>query len=879
MSSQEDQLWYGDSRLNSAVRDSLGIDTFADCTYNQPSNRRRNPAPQYIESLEKRLQRAETLLRAACPNVDLDDPNIDVIIAQRQADSAKTLPQGIAGSTSAEESESEQDAQLRSMITSTGQLDLDENGRYDFHGMSSGSVFIGRMREQFGGLLKEDRNSPFLPKIPRPSVFGSPGSAADSPFETGLPNTVDLPNKAKAIALCRNAIDLACSLLRFVHQPSFYGMVDRIYDTPVENFGIDENQFLPLLYVVMALGCMFTIEPEVSDENMFKNNLDQGIKYFRAARQMMDVTDCRDLTSLQAVVFMVLFLQSTANLSTCYSYIGIALRSSLRMGLHRNIAHKFNPMEREVRRRVFWIVRKMDTYVSALLGFPQMLSPDDIDQELPLEVDDEYISKTGILRMPVGKNSLYAAANAHTKLMEILAKVIKYIYPTKALEQSVKEHGHASYVISHAKIREIERDLKQWLDILPMGLRPGGGAPPEYVRVQQLLRLAYAHVQMMLYRPFLHYVSQKSSTCKTLDDRSYACAAACVSVSRNIVHITAEMKKRSLLLGAYWFTMYTTFFSILSLVFFVLENPDKPGSKEILSDAMAGKHALEGLAKMSQAADRCSMALKSLFEKLPAELKERSSGVQQTRNKRSAPSPPNEVHGGKKSSDHAHDDLMGPEIASIARARSFPTPSPAPSTSRASLAGASFQTNTTSNPNLRHSFHEMMTPSDLSTVGTPDSSTTSTSIPRSNYPHQQTFNINSALPDLSAMMFPSSDPFTYPQNQPMMEYDNVKQENLGHFNPSPEPGMFIPNNAATGSGIYDDLEGQLFGPLPPYLSQGQQNFDFQPQMNLDPSMMSGMNTQNMTYQSGFTPDENMNFVLTGDNGGWSDMTSDPRYRQ
>ena len=197
---------------------------------------------------------------------------------------------------------------------------------------------------------------------------------------------------------------------------------------------------------------------------------------------MMDITDCRDITSLQAILFMILFLQSSANLSTCYSYIGIALRSSLRMGLHRNLAGTFNPIERETRRRVFWIVRKMDTYVSALLGFPQMLSSDDVDQELPIEVDDEFITKDAVLPMPQGQTSLYAASNAHTRLMAILAKVIKYIYPTKGLEQSVQGSTSSSYVISHAKIREIERDLAEWLDKLSMALRPGGEANPQWLR-------------------------------------------------------------------------------------------------------------------------------------------------------------------------------------------------------------------------------------------------------------------------------------------------------------------------------------------------------------------------------------------------------------
>lgn len=122
------------------------------------------------------------------------------------------------------------------------------------------------------------------------------------------------------------------------------------------------------------------------------------------------------------------------------------------------------------------------------------------------------------------------------------------------------------------------------------------------------MRIAYAHVQMMLYRPFLHYVSQSTQT-KAADNRSYACAAAGVSVARNIIHITAEMKKRGLLIGAYWFVMYTTFFSILGLIFFVLENPESPTSQDILQDANEGKEILASLAKRSMAADRCTVML------------------------------------------------------------------------------------------------------------------------------------------------------------------------------------------------------------------------------------------------------------------------------
>ncbi len=120
--------------------------------------------------------------------------------------------------------------------------------------------------------------------------------------------------------------------------------------------------------------------------------------------------------------------------------------------------------------------------------------------------------------------------------------------------------------------------------------------------------MAYAHIQMFLYRPFLHYASP-SIQAKMVDKRSYACAAACVSVSRNIIHLTSEMKRRGLLMGSYWFYMYTTFFAIIALLFYVLENPHSPSVEDLLRDAYEGKGTLASLAARSLAADRCSRTL------------------------------------------------------------------------------------------------------------------------------------------------------------------------------------------------------------------------------------------------------------------------------
>ena len=131
----------------------------------------------------------------------------------------------------------------------------------------------------------------------------------------------------------------------------------------------------------------------------------------------------------------------------------------------------------------------MDVYVSAVLGFPIMLSDEDFDQDLPLEVDDEYVTTKEILPMPIGKVSFIAATNAHTRLLKILQKVAKYIYPLKGLGK-VSSKTNQSYVVNHARIREIERDLQAWMEDLPTAFRPSDDVPTELARSVVIILLA-----------------------------------------------------------------------------------------------------------------------------------------------------------------------------------------------------------------------------------------------------------------------------------------------------------------------------------------------------------------------------------------------------
>ncbi|ORY70049.1 fungal-specific transcription factor domain-containing protein [Pseudomassariella vexata] len=807
-----------------------------DCTYDKPSNRRRNPAPQYIEALEQKLQRAEALLRKFMPDVDLNDPNLDLSVQQefrlREQARAQTLLRDDASGSSS----SSKDAKLLSMISGAGQLDLDEKGDYDFHGLSSGAVFFRRMKEHFRTLLGRDYKIPSLPRgsgrTPGAGLnFDSPKSSATGEMTASSADLYNLPPKEVARTLCSYSFNYATCLLRIVHIPSFYEMLDELYEKQPGSFGEDDDRHLALVYSVLALGCMYDVHDDGDlDTPPYEMAMEEGLKYYTSARLLLqDLTDCRDLTSLQALLFMILFMQSISNLSTCYGFVGIALRSALRMGLHRHLPQmQVNPIESETRRRIFYVCRQLDIYVSALLGFPLLLNDEDVDQPLPTPVDDQFITINGILPVPSGTICFFEAFNAHARLMDILSKVIKHIYPLKGIEHTAAEGEQptGSYVISYTKVKEMEKSLQQWNEQLPVAWRPNSDGSEEVVRVRNLLRFAYAHVQMVLYRPFLHYVSPRVCVGKNVDERSYACGAAGINIARNIVHIGAEMRKQVSLVGPYWFTFFTEFFAVISLVFFVLENQDKPGTNEILADAIAGRDMITTLARRSMIADSIAKNLQTLFEQLPKNLKKIKATTVPTR-KRSAPGSksgfiamPSPSTLKAKISSHLPEEFGRSKSGSSKPGRSSkesvrPKVSYDPLNLQTGLDFGASSFSTTS-------------PLDLS-VGTPESTSSGNLYEPSPNLHHTTVGLN-PLHRLDAMMFPSEDPLAYP-NQPGFDFGPPGQSlspDMAHP-PQDTQQFYMPN-------YFDGIEGQLMGPLPPFLMQnpGQSGFDFPAQIYSDP---------------------------------------------
>ncbi|BFZ63744.1 Gypsy retrotransposon integrase-like protein 1 [Saitoella coloradoensis] len=591
-----------------------------ECTFDQPSQRRRNPAPQYIESLETRLQRMEGLLRTLLPDVDVNNPELvdlkAAMLAQRQKQQNQMPPPPppnygdhhhssesshshsnshpeVALSPSSTDSN---DNVMESMINNVGRLTLDESGHFDFRGGSSGALFVNRVRESVFKAL--GCQQPADPGVEMAAINLSGAFPVADNEEEG--EGFAPPAKEVAKQLCELVFNHGWTAA-ILHRPTFWKEFERVYKE-MEEQGEEvkdrsSDGFMGVLYMMMAIGGLLGNKNQ--EKWGFKDIRLASYRYFLAAKNGIDTIDGADLPTLQTLILMISYLQSNSRMSTCWSYVGMGLRLAQRLGLHRNLPYRFSTIEKEVRKRVFWTLYNSDIYLSAMLGLPRCMHDADIDQEFAADVDDELITDQGIGTQPAGVQAFMAAPIAYTKLLKILSKVMSVIYPVQP-----KADTPTNYVAQH-DVEELEHDLEEWVASLPIGMRPGVDATGQrYAGHARFLGVAYGHVRMILYRPFLHYLSRPPGS-PDYEEHSFQYAKNCCKTACSIINLVEDMRSKGSLHGAYWFALFTTFFACAVLIFAVVQAQEGAEAEKALAALETGKSCLVIMSETSQTAKKC----------------------------------------------------------------------------------------------------------------------------------------------------------------------------------------------------------------------------------------------------------------------------------
>ncbi|KAI5457531.1 fungal-specific transcription factor domain-containing protein [Mariannaea sp. PMI_226] len=277
--------------------------------------------------------------------------------------------------------------------------------------------------------------------------------------------------------------------------------------------------------------------------------------FLAAAQQHQDyVIQLNSVESVQAILCHALYsLYSPVGVSV-WSLSGLALRQCIELGFHR-MNRRFYPKENllrsELRKRVFWCSYSMDRAAAMTLGRPFGVSDDDIDIELPLDIDDNHITSTMVYGQPrVAPNEPATALSAaiHTfRLRRIWSKIQRVHYSI------------AKGPISGVPITEALRsELDEWHACTPKPLQPSTPKLSVFGSCDWF-QIAFDHSILLLYCPQI--VSSDPS-----ETISLAPYHECIRASKEI----SELYRRIFITNAAscsWGSLHILFFAGLTYIY------------------------------------------------------------------------------------------------------------------------------------------------------------------------------------------------------------------------------------------------------------------------------------------------------------------------
>lgn len=173
-------------------------------------------------------------------------------------------------------------------------------------------------------------------------------SEATSPG-LSTPSLPSLPAKDVADALLSQYHFTFHSVLPILHWPSFQEQYEQVYqDGSLKNV---PRIWSALLFTVFACGTLHRSWVE-------------GQEHLETSRSLIDLwTDDLSLDHARAALLSSIFQVEMNNKSAGWTWIGIAVRISVDIGLSCE-AGTWSPIEQEIRRRVWWSIYSCDWYKS-----------------------------------------------------------------------------------------------------------------------------------------------------------------------------------------------------------------------------------------------------------------------------------------------------------------------------------------------------------------------------------------------------------------------------------------------------------------------------------------------------------------------------------
>ena len=342
-----------------------------------------------------------------------------------------------------------------------------------------------------------------------------------------------LPGRQECYALLKDYFENFNCIFPLFHEPTFMHLVDKHYSLdPYEGSGWWASLNVALA-IAHRLRVMSNVVGQEEDEHAWG--------YLKNAMAVFTELTMRntDLLSVQALLGMALFLQGTPNPQPSFFLVAAAIRMAHSIGLHkRGSGFNLNSVENEQRKRVFWIAYLLDKDICLRSGRPPAQDDDDMNVELPSEDPPDNVGNIPLAKETDGKKTMNLFRLMCT-FAQIQSRVYKQLYSVKASRQSDGELLNT--------IGELDAQLEEWKDSIPIDFRPENeinAAHTPLILHVVVLHFAYYNCLTTIHRMSVHHgywTSRLSDyaiqglNARPLNPRVFMSAALCVNAARTSI--------------------------------------------------------------------------------------------------------------------------------------------------------------------------------------------------------------------------------------------------------------------------------------------------------------------------------------------------------
>ncbi|OBT65299.1 hypothetical protein VE03_04680 [Pseudogymnoascus sp. 23342-1-I1] len=430
------------------------------CLVEDPATKRHQPR-NYTDALEDRVALLEGLLQ------QMQQDAVSASMGDRVTSKNDSQPTDVKPK--------EEDDTVSDLAFKVGMLGLHYAAGAEPHYLGSSSTFA------FSRIIHSSLRQGALDNPP--TTFG----LSEGPID--LLSPCPLPNYEAGIVLSNAYFQNIHHQYPFLHEPTFRHWEMKLIGAPeaVDRFRFDPvpSFFVNMVYAIGAL-----LLPN-------SGSLPQQL-YASAQIYISHVLSLDNLESIQAILCCAMYsLRSPAGPSI-WKLSGLALRQCIELGYHRN-SKKFSstadPLRLELRKRVFWCAYGIDCVAATTLGRPLGVPLQEVDAEMPMDINDIDITSAGICGTPRSSSTdpptTMSTAIHVTRLRCLWARIHTSLYSDTTSTNSTHT--------SHTRTEQLRAELEDWIASVP-SVTPRVGDALSVFASQGWFDNNYNYSVLLLYR-------------------------------------------------------------------------------------------------------------------------------------------------------------------------------------------------------------------------------------------------------------------------------------------------------------------------------------------------------------------------------------------